>query len=476
MRQGIGLSATGCVFFVASHPGFPLLSLPIHVTTLTDLQRTTSVQVYDPISDAVYLYGGSTCPGQFPNGTWPRCVFDLAPEGAIGAFLNDTVVLDLSTPGGPVWRLYSAEDMLAHQTNRAAFPAAFGVSLAAYDPTGVLIVWSYWTGDPSSSFDVSQPFYALTLSTLQWNSFPVSSSSALPDITGVADYPALHYDANSRRIVCYVPTKRQLLLFELATGLWTVPDSAQHSAPDERSFIASALLTFPRAPSTLLIHGGFDTDDRYLYSSVFVIDLDELVWRLPVSVRNNSPSLQKHLAISRDDNRIVWWGGVHESSTSPNNRPEFTYILDRIAPFPPATLQAILALLSPSVYATLVVGCVVVCSLLWDWFAVAKPYIASAPATEDRRHGFQRDPLAGSVYTAVCSALQAVMGAGEFLGLVAIALCALSAALRVAVVALIAWSLVLTIALALSSEVFRKSAASWVAWSKATTPPLALRA
>lgn len=84
----------------------------------------------------MYIYGGSTCP-------LPPVPCDFWGYPSLGPFLNDTVVLDFSPPGGPAWRVYSAAAMLERQRTPGALPPAMGVALSAYDPDAVaLVVWS----------------------------------------------------------------------------------------------------------------------------------------------------------------------------------------------------------------------------------------------------------------------------------------------------------------------------------------------
>lgn len=84
----------------------------------------------------MYLYGGSTCPP-------PPISCDFWGYQSFGPLLDDTVVLDFSSPEGPTWRVYSAVDMLARQHAPEEMPPALGVALSAYDPDSVsLVVWS----------------------------------------------------------------------------------------------------------------------------------------------------------------------------------------------------------------------------------------------------------------------------------------------------------------------------------------------
>ena len=192
----------------------------------------------------MYIYGGSTCPVAL-NASQPPPPCDFY-GGYPGPALNDTVVLNFSAPGGPAWRTITAADMVAQQHNPAAFPLPMGVALSVYDPDNVaLVVWSIAVqgNDEGYDFRADLPAWSLDLQSLQWSVYPVSNNSpTLPPVLGFAELPVVAFDVGHGRIVAYFSAFRELLLYDLLSGWWTAPPSAENSAPIERVFMAGVML------------------------------------------------------------------------------------------------------------------------------------------------------------------------------------------------------------------------------------------
>ena len=183
---------------------------------------------------------------------------------------------------GPRWRVYSAAELLARPgADPASFPPPLGALRAAYDSdTVAMVLWGFWVTPAATTNTL--PLYRLDLRTLVWSAIPMAPGSVTPQTATIDDYPTLDYWHGHGAVILYFPNQRQLLVADLATGLWTAPPNAQLSAPDVVSYGASAPLLTPGGGGAfefLVFHGGFFAPT--LASNAYFLDLNTFLWFLP---------------------------------------------------------------------------------------------------------------------------------------------------------------------------------------------------
>jgi len=152
-----------------------------------------------------------------------------------------------------------------------------------------MIVWSPMR-DPFT-FSVSEPLWALDLSSMQWSRLPLLPSTPLPSMSSLSDDWAMVFDPIASRVVMFFPSLRQVFYYDPLAMVWIAPPEAQRTAPDYRMYVAGV---YEPNTGSLLMHGGYFVST--VRENVYLLHLDTWLWDLPTSAQFNAPSRNRHSA------------------------------------------------------------------------------------------------------------------------------------------------------------------------------------
>lgn len=252
--------------------------------------RAYTYGVYDPVFDRVLMYGGLSCPPQYSiNGTvvLPQCDSAVPSSLSMSTFHNDTLVLQFLNATAAEWQWFG----MSLQANKAQYPPALGYSVATYNSDRQsMVIWGFWTSP--TTLNPTLPMYSFDTYSLQWSVIPVSMACGnTPQPSTLDDWFAFVYNPAGRTYVLYMPSRRQVLVYNTYTTCWDAPIDAQVTAPDYRMHVAFAYIPYI---NSLLVHGGYFVST--VRENVYVLSLDTYNWDLPVSAQQNAPSRHKHSA------------------------------------------------------------------------------------------------------------------------------------------------------------------------------------
>lgn len=164
-----------------------------------------------------------------------------------------------------------------------------------------------------------------------------------------------------------------------------------------------------------------------------MLDLDSMLWHQPISTRNNSPSLQRHVGIAGPGaSGVVWWGGMEHAVSDVD--PGVTYSLEWVPPGPSESpistpTRTTLPLASA---ALLGVGLVVCVGLFADFaiqrISLQRAHMKAGAANSDALSGTDARELeegtlehGAAAFSHLLAVLQAILGTSMLLSLAALA-------------------------------------------------------